>query len=46
MQLAMQTNVQTAPPGAVVEPDTTQRDQRYAQYKVIRRNGSVVGFEP
>src|SRR5215470_7034290 len=23
-----------------------QRDQRYAEYKVIRRNGAVVGFEP
>ncbi len=24
----------------------TQRDARYAEYKVIRRNGAVVGFEP
>jgi len=23
-----------------------ERDQRYAEYKVIRRNGAVVGFEP
>ena len=23
-----------------------QRDARYAQYKIIRRNGAVVGFEP
>src|SRR5262252_9145069 len=23
-----------------------QRDPRYAEYKVIRRNGAVVGFEP
>ena len=25
---------------------SSQRDPRYAQYKVIRRNGAVVGFEP
>ena len=24
----------------------TQRDPRYAEYKVIRRNGAVVRFEP
>ncbi len=24
----------------------TQRDPRYVEYKVIRRNGAVVGFEP
>jgi len=23
-----------------------QRDARYAEYKIIRRNGAVVGFEP
>src|SRR4051794_35610870 len=46
MQLAMQTSVQSLPPGAAIESDVAQRDERYAQYKVIRRNGSVVGFEP
>jgi ribonucleoside-diphosphate reductase alpha chain len=46
MQLAMQTGVESAPPGAHIEPEIAQRDQRYAQYKVIRRNGAVVGFEP
>lgn len=46
MQLATQTSVQSLPPGAAIEPDVAQRDSRYAQYKVIRRNGSVVGFEP
>jgi ribonucleoside-diphosphate reductase alpha chain len=30
--------------GAIL--DETQRDTRYAEYKVIRRNGAVVGFEP
>ena len=24
----------------------TQRDPRYAEYKIIRRNGAVVAFEP
>ena len=46
MQLAMQTSVQSLPPGTAIEPDIAQRDTRYAQYKVIRRNGAVVGFEP
>ena len=46
MQLATQTSVQSLPPGAAIEPDVAQRDSRYAQYKVIRRNGAVVGFEP
>ena len=30
----------------VVAADAPQRDPAYAQYKVIRRNGAVVGFEP
>ena len=46
MQLGMQTGVESAPPGAHIEPEIAQRDQRYAHYKVIRRNGAVVGFEP
>ncbi|MGH8665586.1 MAG: ribonucleoside-diphosphate reductase subunit alpha [Burkholderiales bacterium] len=29
-----------------VEASTPERDARFAQYKVIRRNGAVVGFEP
>jgi ribonucleoside-diphosphate reductase alpha chain len=45
---AASTNV---PPGALSggeagRPVGTGADPRYAQYKVIRRNGSVVGFEP
>ncbi|HUF20291.1 MAG TPA: ribonucleoside-diphosphate reductase subunit alpha [Burkholderiales bacterium] len=28
------------------DPDAGARQQRYAQYKVIRRNGAVVAFEP
>ena len=46
MQLGMQTGVESAPPGAHIEPEIAQREQRYGQYKVIRRNGAVVGFEP
>ncbi len=26
--------------------DAAEQESRYAQYKVIRRNGAVVGFEP
>jgi len=28
------------------EQNTTETEARYAQYRVIRRNGAVVGFEP
>jgi ribonucleoside-diphosphate reductase alpha chain len=46
MQLATQTSIESLPPGASIAPDAVQRDPRYGQYKVIRRNGAVVGFEP
>jgi len=46
MQLATQTSVESLPPGTVKDADVLQRDPRYSQYKVIRRNGAVVGFEP
>ena len=29
-----------------IEASAPERDARFAQYKVIRRNGAVVGFEP
>jgi ribonucleoside-diphosphate reductase alpha chain len=32
--------------GLAAEESASSREQRYAQYKVIRRNGAVVGFEP
>src|SRR5215475_638320 len=32
--------------GETTTPMTTNSDPRLAQYKVIRRNGAVVGFEP
>src|SRR3989304_1544010 len=47
MQLA--TNLTAAIPVSKysTEDDAADRDpQRYAHYKVIRRNGAVVGFEP
>ncbi len=46
MQLA--TEPVLASPAIGLAPNETPagRDIRYAQYKVIRRNGSVVGFEP
>ena len=42
------TEVISAPPAPqyAVEEGLPARDERYAQYKVIRRNGAVVGFEP
>ena len=46
MQLATQTSIESLPPGASIAPDVVQRDSRYGQYKVIHRNGAVVGFEP
>ena len=35
-----------SPLAAEPEAPMTAADPRYAQYKVIRRNGAVVGFEP
>ena len=46
MQIA-QDNAATAPELAVSLPDGNREARsRYADYKVIRRNGAVVGFEP
>jgi ribonucleoside-diphosphate reductase alpha chain len=46
MQLATET-VQSAPTANFATPETTAAaDSIYAQYRVIRRNGAVVGFEP
>jgi ribonucleoside-diphosphate reductase alpha chain len=46
MQLA--TNLTTTSPSTNFPADegAASREQRYAQYKIIRRNGAVVGFEP
>ncbi len=46
----MQTASEVATTGSVamlaIEAETQVRDPRFAQYRVIRRNGAVVGFEP
>jgi ribonucleoside-diphosphate reductase alpha chain len=47
----MQIVTNTSSPAAVTgfsseDPDAGAKQQRYAQYKVIRRNGAVVAFEP
>ena len=46
MQLT--TNLTTSSPATSFPADegAASREQRYAQYKIIRRNGAVVGFEP
>jgi ribonucleoside-diphosphate reductase alpha chain len=46
----MQTASEVAAPGSVailsIETEAQARDPRFGQYRVIRRNGAVVGFEP
>jgi ribonucleoside-diphosphate reductase alpha chain len=46
----MQTASEVAATGAVamlsIETEAQARDPRFSQYRVIRRNGAVVGFEP
>jgi ribonucleoside-diphosphate reductase alpha chain len=46
MQLVSETLGSTTAASFPIENDAPVRDERYAQYKVIRRNGAVVGFEP
>ena len=47
MQLATETPMPSSKdPGFPVIENETQRDARYGEYKIIRRNGAVVGFEP
>jgi ribonucleoside-diphosphate reductase alpha chain len=45
MQLAT-TLTNSAPAAGYPSEENAGKEQRYAQYKVIRRNGAVVGFEP
>ena len=46
MQLASE-SASFSPTAPFVAPETaTAREPQYAEYKVIRRNGAVVGFEP
>src|SRR5216117_3168810 len=47
MQLATNLTAATPVSSYSTEDGAADRDpQRYAQYKIIRRNGAVVGFEP
>jgi ribonucleoside-diphosphate reductase alpha chain len=47
MQIAQQGTAATnAIAGVLSEPDSAAPRSAYADYKVIRRNGAVVGFEP
>ena len=46
MQLATGSAVVAPIAGLALNETPATREARYAQYKIIRRNGSVVGFEP
>src|SRR5882672_5966924 len=49
MQLSTETALKSPAaslPGEGTVAGESPRDPRYAEYKVIRRNGAVVGFEP
>jgi ribonucleoside-diphosphate reductase alpha chain len=46
MQLATQSASTISQVGLVIGADDQVRESRFEQYKVIRRNGAVVGFEP
>jgi ribonucleoside-diphosphate reductase alpha chain len=47
MQIAQQGTAATNPIAAdMTEPSSTAHRSPYADYKIIRRNGAVVGFEP
>ena len=46
MQLSNQTSAAVSAAPFVAEEQASQVASRYAEYKIIRRNGAVVGFEP
>src|SRR5512139_1746161 len=46
MQVATETATSLTPAPVPFADDPTSPDTRLSQYKVIRRNGAVVGFEP
>jgi len=46
MQLVTETALAPAAATLTIDQATAGNEERYAQYKVIRRNGAVVGFEP
>ncbi|HKX54379.1 MAG TPA: ATP cone domain-containing protein, partial [Nitrosospira sp.] len=46
MQLSTDHTSRPAMPGYEFSSDHSNLDPRYSQYRIIRRNGSVAGFEP
>ena len=46
MRLASDINPATPLVNPILGEESTTSPERYADYKIIRRNGSVVGFEP
>ena len=46
MQLVTESTLSTLAPHNINAPSDGAADPRFGQYKVIRRNGAVVGFEP
>ncbi|HTP97109.1 MAG TPA: ribonucleoside-diphosphate reductase subunit alpha [Burkholderiales bacterium] len=46
MQVASEVVSSAPTPNLILEEPAAAPDSRYAQYRVIRRNGAVVGFEP
>ena len=46
MQLSNQTSATVSAAPFVAEDQASQVSSRYSEYKIIRRNGAVVGFEP
>ena len=46
MQIAAETKAPQSVPGAPVSDVSAAAQPAFSQYKVIRRNGAVVGFEP
>ncbi|MBS1217316.1 MAG: ribonucleoside-diphosphate reductase, alpha subunit, partial [Proteobacteria bacterium] len=46
MQIAVEPTPSRTTPQITATPEDAAREALYAQYKVIRRNGSVVSFEP
>ena len=46
MQIAAQATTQQSIPGTDLRETAVASESPYSQYRIIRRNGAVVGFEP
>src|SRR5262245_47862928 len=46
MQIAQENSAATQAPGVAIPESSSGGRSPYADYKIIRRNGAVVGFEP